>query len=36
MNGDFIEALKQIEKEKEIPFNELLRTLETALGKAYK
>ncbi len=36
MNGDFIEALRQIEKEKEIPFATLLRTLEVALGKAYK
>jgi N utilization substance protein A len=36
MNGDFIEALRQIEKEKEIPFETLLHTLEIALGKAYK
>lgn len=36
MNGDFIEALRQIEKEKEIPFATLLKTLEVALGKAYK
>lgn len=36
MNGDFIEALRQIEKEKEIPFATLLRTLEVALGKAYR
>ena len=36
MNGDFIDALRQIEKEKEIPFATLLRTLEVALGKAYK
>jgi len=36
MNGDFIEALRQIEKEKEIPFATLLKTLEIALGKAYK
>jgi len=36
MNGDFIEALRQIEKEKDIPFATLLRTLEVALGKAYK
>jgi N utilization substance protein A len=36
MTGDFIEALRQIEKEKEIPFTTLLRTLEVALGKAYK
>lgn len=36
MTGDFIEALRQIEKEKEIPFATLLKTLEVALGKAYK
>lgn len=36
MNGDFMEALRQIEKEKEIPFDTLLRTIELALGKAYK
>lgn len=36
MNADFIEALRQIEKEKEIPFETLLRTLEMALSKAYK
>ena len=36
MNGDFIEALRQIEKEKDIPFATLLKTLEIALGKAYK
>ncbi len=36
MNADFIEALRQIEKEKEIPFATLLKTLEVALGKAYK
>jgi len=27
MNADFIEALRQIEKEKEIPFATLLKTL---------
>jgi N utilization substance protein A len=36
MNADFIDALRAIEKEKEIPFETLLRTLEVALGKAYK
>ena len=36
MNADFIDALRAIEKEKEIPFDTLLRTLELALGKAYK
>ena len=36
MNADFIDALRAVEKEKEIPFETLLRTLELALGKAYK
>lgn len=36
MNGDFIEALKAIEKEKEIPFEVLLETIESALVTAYK
>lgn len=36
MNGDFIEALRAIEKEKEIPFDVLLETIESALVTAYK
>jgi len=36
MTGDFIEALRQIEKEKEIPTATLLKTLEVAMGKSYK
>lgn len=36
MNADFMDALRQIEKEKEIPMATLLKTLEVALGKAYK
>ena len=36
INGDFIAALRQIEKEKEIPFETLVQTLEMALSKAYK
>ena len=36
MNGDFIAALRQIEKEKEIPFETLVSTLEMAIAKAYK
>jgi len=36
MNGDFIEALRAIEKEKEIPFEILLETVESALVTAYK
>lgn len=36
MNVDFIEALKQIEKEKEIPLEVLLQKLELAFSKAYK
>jgi N utilization substance protein A len=36
MNGDFIDALRQIEKEKDIPFEQLLETIETALASAYR
>ncbi|MDI6827294.1 MAG: transcription termination factor NusA, partial [Armatimonadota bacterium] len=36
MNGDFIDALRAIEKEKEIPFEVLIETIESALVTAYK
>ncbi|MHB0913401.1 MAG: transcription termination factor NusA [Armatimonadota bacterium] len=36
MNGDFVEALRAIEKEKEIPLEVLLETVESALVTAYK
>src|SRR5687768_14942669 len=36
MNGEFIDALRQIEKEKEIPFDVLIETIESALSSAYK
>ena len=36
MNAEFIEALRQIEREKDIPFEVLLEALETALSTAYK
>lgn len=36
MNAEFIDALRQIEREKEIPFDVLLEVLETALATAYK
>lgn len=36
MNGDFIEALRAIEKEKEIPLEVLIETVESALVTAYK
>ncbi len=36
MNGNFLDELRAIEKEKEIPLETLQRTLELALGKAYK
>lgn len=36
MNGDFIEALRAIEKEKEIPLDVLLEAVESALITAYK
>ncbi|MCX8053529.1 MAG: transcription termination factor NusA [Armatimonadetes bacterium] len=36
MNSDFLDALRQIEKEKEIPLEVLLSTIESALETAYK
>jgi transcription termination/antitermination protein NusA len=36
MNGEFIDALRQIEKEKEIPFAQLVETIESALASAYR
>lgn len=36
MNADFLDALRQIEKEKEIPLEVLLTTIEQALETAYK
>lgn len=36
MNGDFIDALRQIEKEKEIPFEQLVELVEVALTTAYR
>ena len=36
MNQDFLEALRQIEKEKDIPLDVLLTTIESALETAYK
>jgi N utilization substance protein A len=36
MNGEFIDALRQIEKEKDIPFEQLLETIESALASAYR
>src|SRR3972149_3482739 len=36
MNQDFLDALRQIEKEKEIPLDVLLTTIESALETAYK
>jgi len=36
MNADFLDALRQIEKEKEIPLEVLLSTIESALESAYK
>jgi N utilization substance protein A len=36
MNAEFIEALRQIEREKEIPFETLVEALEMALATAYK
>ena len=36
MNGDFIEALEQIEREKGIPLPSLIETIEAALASAYR
>jgi transcription termination/antitermination protein NusA len=36
MNGDFIDALRQIEKEKGIPLDQLIETIESALASAYR
>ena len=36
MNGEFIDALRQIEKEKDIPFEQLIDTIESALSSAYR
>src|ERR1041385_7912405 len=36
MNGDFLDALRQIEKEKEIPMETLIETIESAIASAYK
>jgi N utilization substance protein A len=36
MNGEFIDALRQIEKEKDIPFDQLVETIESALASAYR
>lgn len=36
MNSDFLDALRQIEKEKDIPLEILLHTIESALETAYK
>lgn len=36
MNADFLEALQQIAKEKDIPLDTLIETVESALATAYK
>jgi N utilization substance protein A len=36
MNGEFVDALRQIEKEKEIPYDQLVDTIEQALSSAYR
>jgi transcription termination/antitermination protein NusA len=36
MNAEFIEALRQIEREKDIPFDTLWQALEVAMSTAYK
>jgi N utilization substance protein A len=36
MNGDFLDALRQLEREKDIPLQSLIETIERALASAYK
>ena len=36
MNGEFLDALEQLEKEKGIPMQSLLNTIEAAMASAYK
>src|SRR5882724_1003230 len=36
MNGEFIDALQQIAKEKDIPLETLIETVESALATAYQ
>ncbi|MFO7945332.1 MAG: transcription termination factor NusA [Armatimonadota bacterium] len=36
MNGEFIEALEQLQKEKDIPMEALISTVETAMASAYR
>ena len=36
MNGEFIEALEQLQKEKDIPFSSLIATVEAAMSSAYR
>jgi len=36
MNGDLIEALEQLQKEKDIPMSSLLQTVEIAMTSAYR
>ncbi len=36
MNGEFIDALQQLQKEKDIPMDALIGTVEAAMGSAYR
>jgi len=36
MNADFLDALRQIEKEKDIPMQTLIELIESAIASAYK
>ena len=36
MNGEFLEALEQLQKEKDIPMAALLQTVEAAMSSAYR
>ena len=36
MNGEFLEALEQLQKEKDIPMTALVQTVEAAMSSAYR
>ena len=36
MNGEFIDALQQLQKEKDIPIEALVSTVEAAMASAYR
>ncbi|MBD3292669.1 MAG: transcription termination/antitermination protein NusA, partial [Armatimonadia bacterium] len=36
MNGEFIDALEQLQREKDIPMTALIETVEAAMASAYR